>query len=152
MIGMSNESRRKGSLTVRVVVGQLAGLAVGFAALALLIALAPETDVRIKIGVVLWFATIGTLIGTVGVFSRHPIIGTPIRWWVRGPVVGGWMNLLLVLFAHDELAAIARAALGSDSPVWTSPYWFILEGAAFGAIIGGLATLLGGEGPDSARD
>lgn len=151
MIGAVTEKQRKGSLTIRIVVGLLAGLAVGFAALALLISLAPEAPLRIKLGVVLWYASLGAIIGLVGVLGQTLLLGRTVHWYVQGPIVGGWMNLLLVLFAHDDLAAIAEAALG-DVGFWASPYWFVPEGAGFGVVIGGLATLFGGEGPETADD
>ena len=43
------------------------------------------------------------------------------------------------------------AWLGTDAGVITSPFWFVLEGAFVGLIIGFVATRLGGEGPQTVR-
>jgi membrane protein YqaA with SNARE-associated domain len=52
------------------------------------------------------------------------------------------MNFVLTFFAYDQMQAAIVAMLG----VSMSPFWFTLEGAIVGAIIGGLATWIGGEG------
>ena len=66
-------------------------------------------------------------------------------WWIRAPVLGAWMNFVLTLIAYDTLSRFMLAALGPNG-VMTSPYWFVLEGAIVGLVIGFLATRFGGEG------
>jgi len=59
--------------------------------------------------------------------------------------MGGWMNFVLSLFAYDTMKAMLTAMFGSNA-ILTSPFWFVLEGAIIGLLIGYLATRFGGEG------
>ena len=43
---------------------------------------------------------------------------------------------------------IMTATFGPDG-LLTSPFWFALEGAIFGFLVGYLATRFGGEGPET---
>ena len=71
-------------------------------------------------------------------------------WWLRATAVGAWMNFVLVFFAYDTMQAILVSMFGPGSAL-TSPFWFVLEGALVGAIIGFLATRIGGEGPEAVQ-
>ena len=106
----------------------------------------PEAPPLLRWGVLFWYASIGAFIGLAGVFDHHPIFGFRITWWIRGPLVGAWMNFVLVFFSYDLMAEALLAIFGSP---W-SPFWFVAEGALVGALIGGLATLWGGEGAKTA--
>jgi hypothetical protein len=105
----------------------------------------PDVSWSLPWGVLLWYVTLGSVIGVFGVFTRHPVLQIPMPWWVRAPFIGGWMNFVLVLFAYDSLKHVAIAVFGSGS-TFVSPFWFVAEGAIVGAIIGYCATKLGGEG------
>ena len=48
----------------------------------------------------------GGIIGIVGVLDTHPVLYIRLPWWVRGPSVGGWMNVVLVFFAYDLMAEV----------------------------------------------
>lgn len=43
----------------------------------------------------------GAFIRVFGMFTRHPVLRLPMTWWFRAPVIGAWMNLVLVFFAYD---------------------------------------------------
>jgi hypothetical protein len=59
------------------------------------------------------------------------------------------MNFILIFFAFDRFAAMMVTMFGTDG-MFLSPFWFVLEGAVVGLIIGYLATRFGGEGADAA--
>ena len=65
----------------------------------------PEADPRLYVGLVLWYATLGAIVGVFGVWDRHPVLDFPMPWWVRSTFIGAWMNLVLVLMAYDTLAS-----------------------------------------------
>jgi len=88
------------------------------------------------------------MIGVFGVFTYHPILKMPMPWWFRAPLIGAWMNFVLVLFAYDDLRAIMVSVFG-ETGIITSPFWFSAEGAIIGLIIGNLATRFGGEGKET---
>lgn len=138
----------KPSIVARIAVGKLAGL--GFGALAFFVTplLAPEASVLLRWGVMLWYLTLGALIGMAGVFTFHPVLRIPLPWQVVAPGLGAWMNFVLTLMIHDEAAAILGAAFGAES-VLANPFWLVLEGAVVGFVIGWLAHLAGGEGPET---
>ena len=96
----------------------------------------------------LWYTTLGAIIGMFGVLTWHPVLKLPMPWWVRAPVLGAWMNVVLVFFAFDTLAAMMTAVFGTDG-VLASPFWFAAEGAVVGFVIGYFATRLGGEGAET---
>ncbi len=139
----------KPSLVTRIAVGKGVGLVVGLAGFVLLPYFAPEAGWLIRWGVLLWYTTLGALIGVFGVFDYHPILKLPMPWWVRAPFLGAWMNFVLTFFAYDTFRDMLVAMFGAGSAL-TSPFWFVLEGALVGLLIGYFATRFGGEGKETA--
>ena len=137
----------KPSLITRIAVGKLVGLMVGLIGFALLPMVWPETDDWLRWGILLWYTTLGALIGVFGVFTWHPILKLPMPWWFRAPFLGAWMNFVLVFFAHEKMRAFLTAAFGADG-LLQSPFWFVAEGALVGLVIGFAATRIGGEGAE----
>lgn len=136
------------SLLTRMAVGKTAGFAFGLASFFALPVFAPDGGELMRWGMLLWYTTLGGLIGLFGVFNWHPILKLPLPWWARAPFLGAWMNFVLVFFAYESLAKILTGAFGPDGLV-TSPFWFTLQGAFVGLIIGFLATRFGGEGKET---
>jgi len=132
----------KPSLTTRVAVGKLIGSVFGLAGLILLPLFIPEASWKLRIGILLWYSTVGAMIGLIGVFTTHPVLHLPLPWWARAPIVGAWMNFVLSLFAYDIFKTMFATWPGTGSPF----FWLTLEGAIVGLVIGYLATRLGGEG------
>ena len=140
----------KPSLTTRVIVGEIIGLVLGFAGFLLLPFFAPEAGWLIRWGILLWYTTVGGIIGVFGVYTRHPILNLPMPWWFRAPIVGAWMNFVLTFFAYDTMQGMMVAMFG-DQGILTSPFWFTAEGALVGLIIGYFATRFGGEGKEAVE-
>ena len=133
------------SLVTRIAVGKMTGLVFGIIGFAMLPAIFPEGDWQLRWGILLWYVTLGGIVGMAGVFTRHPVLMLPMPWWVRAPLIGAWMNFVLTFFAYDVMGRVLVAVFGLDGTL-NSPFWFVLEGAVIGAIIGFCATRLGGEG------
>ena len=55
---------------------------------------------------------------------------------------------MLTFFAYDDMQAMMHAVFGTDG-VLSSPFWFVLEGALVGLLIGYFATRFGGEGKET---
>ena len=136
------------SLITRIGVGKAVGFVIGLAAFLTLPALAPEVSAEIRWGTLFWYTTLGAIIGVFGVFTSHPVLKLPFPWWVRAPMLGAWMNLVLTLFAVDVFRDIMIAIFG-ESGALQSPYWFVAEGALAGLVIGYFATRFGGEGTET---
>ena len=133
------------SLVTRIVLGKSIGFVIGLAGFFSLPYFLPDTDWLFRWGILLWYTTLGALIGVFGVFTWHPILKLPMPWWFRAPVLGAWMNFVLTLFVYDVMKTMLASLFGAQS-VFTSPFWFTLEGAIVGLIIGYVATRFGGEG------
>ena len=90
------------SLMYRIAIGKTIGLIVGAGGFIFLTYFSPELDWMLRWGVLFWYITLGAIIGVYGVFTRHPVLQLPMPWWFRAPVIGAWMNFVLVLFAYDK--------------------------------------------------
>ena len=139
----------KPSLMTRIAVGKGIGLLIGLVGFLVLPLHFPEVSAYQRWGILLWYTTLGGLIGLFGVMDQHPVLKLPMRWWLRGPFVGAWMNFVLALFAYEAMASTLQATFG-DHGALASPFWFVVQGAIIGLIIGYLATRFGGEGKETA--
>lgn len=138
----------KPSLMTRIAVGKGIGFLFGLAGFMLLPFFAPEAGWLVRWGVLLWYTTLGAIIGVFGVFTWHPVLKLPFPWWFRAPLLGAWMNFVLTLFAWDTMQAVLLAMFGEDG-LLASPLWFTVEGALIGLVIGFFATRFGGEGSET---
>ena len=137
----------KPSLLTRIAVGKGLGFIIGLIGFFIAPMLYAEIELFTRVGILLWYPTMGAMIGMFGVMNWHPLIQLPMPWWFRATFIGAWMNLVLVFFAHAEVSALITAAIG----VAASPFWLVVEGAVLGGLIGFLATKAGGEGPDTVE-
>ena len=142
----------KPSLMLRIAIGKGVGFVIGLVGLIFLPYDVPEAGWMLRFAVLFWYTTVGAVIGVFGVFTWHPILHLPMPWWFRAPMIGAWMNFVLTLFIYDQFAAwmpeISTITFGSATLI-TSPFWFVLEGALIGLLIGYLATRFGGEGKET---
>jgi hypothetical protein len=58
------------------------------------------------------------------------------------------LGFLLVFFAYDVMGAMMVRVFG-EGGILSSPFWFTLEGAIVGFVIGYFATRFGGEGKET---
>jgi len=135
----------KPSLMMRIAIGKAIGFLFGLAGFMLLPYFLPGADWLLRWGILLWYITVGAFIGVFGIVTYHPVLKLPMPWWFRATLVGAWMNFVLVFFAHDAMAAMMVSLFG-EGGILSSPFWFTVEGAVIGLIIGYFATRFGGEG------
>ena len=141
----------KPSLITRIAVGKSIGLVFGIFGFFLLPYLNPDVSSMFQWGILLWYITLGALIGVFGVLSYHPILKLPLPWWIRSSLLGGWMNFVLVLFTYDELEKMMLYTFGANG-TFTSPFWAVGDGIIAGLIMGYVATKLGGEGKETIQE
>ncbi|WP_419904464.1 hypothetical protein [Kiloniella sp.] len=139
------------SLTTRIAIGKGIGLIIGLIGFVCIPYFLPDANWMFRWGILLWYTTLGAIIGVFGIFLWHPVLNLPMPWWFRAPVLGGWMNFVLTFFAYEKMEAMLIIIFGTDSFL-TSPFWFVLEGAIVGLIIGYFATRFGGEGRYTLED
>ncbi len=133
------------SLITRIVIGKTIGLVFGLMAFIFVPYFLPVADELLRWGILLWYTTLGAIIGVFGVFTYHPILKLPLPWWFRAPLLGAWMNFVLVFFAYDAMQSMMVSFFGENG-VLNSPFWFVSEGALIGLIIDYFATRFAGEG------
>lgn len=139
------------SLITRIAIGKSLGFAVGLTAFLMLPRLLPEASPLLHWGVFFWYITFGAIVAVFGVLTRLPWLGWPFPWWLRGAIIGGWLNFVIALLAYQYLVALFTAVFGADG-LLQSPFWVAAEGALLGLIIDGLATRYGGEGRATVDD
>jgi len=130
--------------------GKAVGLLFGLAGFLLLPVLAPGSGWLLRWGVLLWYVTLGALVGMALILTRPPVTEPPMPWWLAAAGLGAWMNFVLTLFAHDELTMVMIAMFGENG-ILQSPFWFVLEGAIVGLVVGYCVRRLGGP-PAAAAD
>ncbi|MEN8165884.1 MAG: hypothetical protein ABFR65_00215 [Pseudomonadota bacterium] len=136
------------SLMTRIAIGKGIGFLFGLAGFILLPYFLPDTGWLFRWGILLWYTTVGAIIGVFGVFTYHPVLKLPFPWWFRAPLVGAWMNFVLTFFAYDAMQVMMEKLFG-EAGVLSSPFWFTAEGAVVGLVIGYFATRYGGEGKET---
>ncbi len=135
----------KPSLVKRIAIGKVIGLLFGIMGFIFVPYFLPDAGDFLRWGILLWYTTLGAIIGVFGVFTYHPILKSPLPWWFRAPALGAWMNFVLVFFAHDVMQAMMISVFGENG-VLISPFWFVAEGALIGLVIDYFATRFAGEG------
>ena len=136
------------SLMTRIAIGKAIGFLFGLAGFIFLPYFLPDAGWLLRWGILLWYTTIGAIIGVFGVFTYHPVLKLPFPWWFRAPLLGGWMNFVLTFLAYDAMQSMMVSLFG-EGGVLSSPFWFTAEGAIIGLIIGYFATRFGGEGEET---
>jgi hypothetical protein len=136
------------SLMTRIAIGKVIGFLFGLAGFIFLPYFLPDANMLLRWGILLWYTTVGAIIGVFGVITYHPVLRLPMPWWFRAPLIGAWMNFVLTFFAYDAMQAMMVTMFGEDG-AFSSPFWFTAEGAIIGLIIGYVATRFGGEGKET---
>jgi len=128
------------SLMTRITIAKTIGFLFGLTGFIFLPFFVPDAGWMVRWGVLFWYTTIGAIIGVFGVFNYHPILKFPFPWWFRAPMLGAWMNFVLTLFGYDLMKAMMISMFGEEG-LLSSPFWFTLEGAIIGFIIGFFAKI-----------
>jgi hypothetical protein len=138
------------SLVTRIAIGKAIGFALGLIGLIVIPLFWPDSSWMERFAFLFWYTTLGAFVGLIGVFDWHPILRLPMPWWFRSTLVGAWMNFVLTLFIYDRLEVMMLQLMGEDG-LFLSPFWFVVEGAIVGLLIGYVATRFGGEGPATVQ-
>ncbi len=135
----------KPSITLRVAWGKILGLLVGITGYFVFSYMVPDAETAFKFGFLIWYLTLGAVIGLMGIFTSNPVLDMKITWWMRGLMTGAWFNLVLLLFTWDRISQMMLGYFGSQS-AFSSPWWLVVEGALFGLMMDFVLTKIAGEG------
>ena len=109
------------SLTTRIAVGKTLGALLGLAGFIYLTVYPVGDDSLLRWGILLWYTTLGAIIGVFGVYTWNPVLKLPMPWWFLAPLLGAWMNFVLTFFAYDTLAAAMASVFGPEG-ILSSPF------------------------------
>ncbi|MEL7347261.1 MAG: hypothetical protein AAFN17_05860 [Pseudomonadota bacterium] len=123
----------------------MVGLMIGLTGFLLIPLITPGAPEVARWGVLLWYPTLGAIIAMLEVLDDGGALPWHVPWWVRGALVGAWMNALCVMLGHEFMADFLAEIFGPDS-ILASPILFVPEGAVAGVIIAYLVMRFGGEG------
>ena len=127
----------------RVVVGKSLGFIVGLIGFVCMPYVFPEVSMMTRVGILFWYTLMGGMIAVFGVIDYHPVLKMRLNAWVRGVILGGSMNLALVLVGYAAIQPLMQSAT-----IFTgmSPFWLVLEGAVVAVVIDLVLTKKTGEG------
>ena len=138
------------ALVYRIGVGKAIGLVFGLLGFFAMPYFLSDPSLALRWGILLWYTTLGAVVGVFGVFSYHPVLKMPMPWWLRGFWVGAWFNFVLALSAYEQLSVLVAAAMGEYS-LYASPFLLVIEGALIGLLIDYVLTRWFGEGWDDNK-
>lgn len=123
------------SLIIRIAVGKLIGFTFGLMGLIFIPYFLPEASWLLRLGILLWYTTVGAIVGIFGALNFHPVFKISLPWWLLSPFIGAWMNFVLTFFAYDAMQSMLVVLFGQNG-ILSSPFWFAAEGAVIGFMIG----------------
>lgn len=138
----------KKSVTRRVLIGVLIGLIVSVIYI-LVFKFQGGYDVfsRLSFGTILIFVIMGALTGFAGMYTKHPVFGFKLTWYIRGAFIGTLVALAFIFLSYEEFKSVIESPLIS----WTgieSPFWALIDGAFVGMFMGYMETKMVGEGKE----
>ena len=80
----------------RIGTAKMIGMAFGILGFILIPYFWPGESMWLRVGILLWYTTLGAMIGIMGIFDHHPMLKFSMPFWVRGPLFVAFFNLLLV--------------------------------------------------------
>jgi len=129
----------------RIGSAKIVGMVVGLIGFVMIPYFWPGEGMWLRVGILMWYTTVGAVIGILGLIDHHPLFKFRLTFWFRGPVVGIWFNLVLAFLMYDKLSLLMQQLEGAFGGI-TSPFWIVAEGAVVGLIIDMVATKFAGEG------
>jgi len=132
----------KTKLSKRISIAKIIGLIIWLIAYFCIPLLFADATYTLRFAVLLWYITLGGLIGIFWVMKSHPVFP---KWkfpaWFRWMFLWGWMNFVLVLFIYETLSTLMIGSMFEGY----SPFWLVLDWAIVWMIIDTIATKSGWE-------
>ena len=129
---------RQSPLATGVAAAKGSGLAFGIIVALVAAVYDPMPKWELLLGIVLWYVTIGGIVGVSAGFDHLALYRVQKLWWLRGPMISCSMNLVLVLIAGltvNEVSFLVELSNGRLS----CPLWFVaIDGALAGIITAGI--------------
>ncbi len=133
------EKQKLSPLIVSITVAKSVAFVAGVAVFLVLPKLVSELNQVHRWALLFWYPTLAGVAVASDVAEYAPLKILRPPWWLRTALIGGWLNLMVVLFAADIMRNYSLVVLLSAGTL-TSPYWFLLDGAII-ALASGLIAL-----------
>ena len=111
----------------RAAYGKVIGFLFGFIALGLMSYALPKTSWAVRFGTLFYYIVNGLLVGILSLDIEHPVFPMEFKWWITGPLFGGWITFTLILFIGVEYERILTVSQ-SFMRHFAAPCWLIVEG------------------------
>jgi hypothetical protein len=95
-----------------------------------------EADLLLRFAILMWYISVWAIVWVFWIFDKHPIFNFKIKWYYRWLFIWAWLNLVLILFMHDNLILLIQWTCME----WYSPWWMITEWMVFWLIADFFAT------------
>lgn len=122
-------------LIAGIAVAKTAAFGIGIVAFLCLPFFVSDLDQTKKWAFLLWYPTIAGVAGASNVSEMVPMKFMRPPWWLRAPLIGAWLNLVVVLFASgtmQDFSMVVHLSFGHLA----SQFWFVLDGAILGFLAG----------------
>ena len=90
--------------------GKVIGFLFGFITLGLMSYALPKTSWAFRFGTLFYHIVNGLLVCILSLDIQHPVFPMEFKWWITGPLFGGWMTFTLMLFIGDEYERILNVS------------------------------------------
>lgn len=102
------------------------------------------SDLMLRFAFLFWYTTMWAFIWVMWFVTKHPYFNFHFPYYVRGAIIGGWMNFVLALFMFDRLVVLFQNSVFS----WMNPFWIIAEWILIWLILDTIGTKYAGEWKD----
>jgi hypothetical protein len=121
-------------------IAKLAGLAVGLVYFFALPSLTDQIALNLRWGLLLWYLSLGAVIGLSGLALRQMMPRRRVPGWLIGAGVGLWFNFLAMVLGWQMIGELlAGFALPAEL---NTPLILLPEGIVLGGLIGAITHLL----------
>ena len=130
---------RQSPLASAVAAAKFSGLVFGIIAVAVAVIFGTVPEWNLLLGIVLWYVTAGGIVGMSAGFDHLALYRVQKLWWIRGPLISLFMNLVLTLIAGLAVTEVSIPVQLADGRLGC-PVWFVaVDGALAGLITAGIA-------------
>lgn len=95
-----------------------------------------DTDIFLRLWVWLWYITLWAIIWVMWIVNEHPFFKFKFPFYIRWPILGWWMNFILVLIWYNSLTILIQWTIFE----WYSPFCLIIEWMIFWLLVDYLST------------
>lgn len=122
-------------LIAGITIAKTAVFAIGIVVFLCLPLFGSEPDPVQRWALLFWYPTIAGVAGASNIVDMPSIRIKLPPWWLRTPLIGAWLNLVVVLFAPGTMQDHSVVAQLSFDP-FDSQFLFVLDGAILGLLAG----------------